>query len=186
MGKLIPSNTSIAIGIILAIIPATAQQQNTRTPFKNKNNIQTNYEALRLMVTNLPKFEQKVDDGNLILSGNVDEDKKTLDELPRDILEKSIRILDSKNRKEKNTIKRTGAFHNQNFRDDLTSLLMGEVDLYEVKYHIDWWYYINQISTALSRKGVSSSLIKQYKNSDNIEKPKGTKRSVLLQNKVFH
>ena len=39
MGKLIPSNTSIAIGIILAIIPATAQQQNTRTPFKNKNNI---------------------------------------------------------------------------------------------------------------------------------------------------
>ena len=99
---------------------------------------------------------------------------------------KAIKILDSKNRKEKNTIKRTGAFHNQNFRDDLTSLLMGEVDLYEVKYHIDWWYYINQFSTALSRKGVSSSLIKQYKNSDSIEKPKGTKRSVLLQNKVFH
>ena len=101
-------------------------------------------------------------------------------------LESRNKILDSKNRKEKNTIKRTGAFHNQNFRDDLTSLLMGEVDLYEVKYHIDWWYYINQISTALSRKGVSSSLIKQYKNSDNIEKPKGKTRAVLLQNKVFH
>ena len=39
--------------------------------FKNKNNIQTNYEALRLMVTNLPKFEQRVDDGNLLLTGNV-------------------------------------------------------------------------------------------------------------------
>ena len=39
MGKLIPSNRSIAIGIILAIMPATAQQQNARTPFKNKNNI---------------------------------------------------------------------------------------------------------------------------------------------------
>jgi hypothetical protein len=152
--------------------------------FKEKNNVSTNYEALRLMVTNLPRFEQKVDDGNLLLTGNVDEDKKMLDETPRQILEKAIKILDSKNRKEKNTIKRTGAFHNQNFRDDLTSLLMG--DLYEVKYHIDWWYYINQISTALSRKGVSSSLIKQYKNSDNIEKPKGKTRTVLLQNKVFH
>ena len=40
MSKLIPGNTSIAIGIILAIMPATAQQQkNTRTPFENKNNI---------------------------------------------------------------------------------------------------------------------------------------------------
>lgn len=154
--------------------------------FKQKNGIQTNYEALRLMVTNLPKFNQSVDEGNLILSGNVDEDRKVLDQLPRDILEKSIKILDSKNRKEKNTIKRTGAFHNKNFRDDLTSLLMGEVDLYEVKYHIDWWYYINQISTALSRKGVSSSLIKQYKNSDIVEKPKGKTRAVLLQEKVFH
>ena len=39
MGKLIPSNRSMAIGIILAIMPATAQQQNARTPFENKNNI---------------------------------------------------------------------------------------------------------------------------------------------------
>jgi len=30
-----------------------------------------------------------------------EEDKKMLDDLPREILEKSIRILDSKNRKEK-------------------------------------------------------------------------------------
>ena len=30
-----------------------------------------------------------------------EEDKKKLDDLPREILEKSIRILDSKNRKEK-------------------------------------------------------------------------------------
>jgi len=39
VGKLILSNSSIAIGIILAIMPATAQKQNTRTPFKNRNNI---------------------------------------------------------------------------------------------------------------------------------------------------
>jgi hypothetical protein len=31
MGKLIPGNTSIAIGIILAIMPATAQQQKKQT-----------------------------------------------------------------------------------------------------------------------------------------------------------
>jgi hypothetical protein len=153
--------------------------------YKEKNGNISSYKALRLMVDQIPKFSQP-DDSNLILSGNVSEDKKTLDDLPRDILEKSIRILDSKNRKEKNTIKRTGAFHNENFREDITSLLCGEVDLYEVKYHIDWWYYINQISTALSRKGISSSLIKRYKDSDIVAKPKGKRRSVLLQNKVFH
>jgi len=154
--------------------------------FKEKNNVSTNYEALRLMVTNLPKFEQNVDNSSLLLSGNVAEDRKLLDSMPRQDLEKSIRVLDSKNRKEKNTIKRTGAFHNENFREDLTSLLCGEVDLYEVKYHIDWWYYINQISTALSRKGVSSALIKKYKQADTLEKPKGKARSMVLQNKVFH
>ena len=138
------------------------------------------------MIADLPKFEQNVDDSNLLLSGNVEEDKKLLDSLPRKTLEKSIRVLDSKNRKEKNTIKRTGAFHNENFREDLTSLLCGEVDLYEVKYHIDWWYYINQISTALSRKGVSSALISKYKKSDTLEKPKGKARTMVLQNKVFH
>ena len=103
----------------------------------------------------------------------------------REILEKAIRILDSKNRKEKNTIKRTGAFHNENFRNDLTSLLMGDVDLYEVKYHVDWWYNVNQISTALSRKGVSSALINKYEKADTVEKPKGRKRSELSK-KVFH
>ena len=154
--------------------------------YKETHNIDSNFKALRLMIADLPKFEQNVDDSNLLLSGNVDEDRKVLDAMPRQDLEKSLRTLDSKNRKEKNTIKRTGAFHNENFREDLTSLLCGDVDLYEVKYHIDWWYYINQISTALSRKGVSSSLIKKYKKSDTLEKPKGKTRSMVLQNKVFH
>jgi hypothetical protein len=161
------------------------EQYDIFEQYKEKNNIESNFKAIRMMITNLPKFEQP-DNSNLILSGNVSEDKKMLDDLPRSVLEKSIRVLDSKNRKEKNTIKRTGAFHNENFREDITSLLCGEVDLYEVKYHIDWWYYINQISTALSRKGVSSSLIKQYKDSDVVAKPKGKRRSVLLQNQVFH
>ena len=154
--------------------------------YKEENNVTTNYEALRLMIGNLPKFSQNVDNSSLLLSGNVDEDRKLLDSMPRKTLEEKIRILDSKNRKEKNTIKRTGAFHNENFREDLTSLLCGEVDLYEVKYHIDWWYYINQISTALSRKGVSSALISKYKKSDTLEKPKGKARAMVLQNKVFH
>ena len=42
------------------------------------------------------KKENKVESEPLILSGNVDEDKKMLDELPRDILEKSLRVLYSK------------------------------------------------------------------------------------------
>ncbi|NWJ57341.1 hypothetical protein HX858_06280 [Marine Group I thaumarchaeote] len=46
------------------------------------------------------KKENKVESEPLILSGNVSQDKKMLDDLPREILEKSIRILDSKNRKE--------------------------------------------------------------------------------------
>ena len=100
--------------------------------YKEENNVTTNYEALRLMIGNLPKFSQNVDNSSLLLSGNVDEDRKLLDSMPRKTLEEKIRILDSKNRKEKNTIKRTGAFHNENFREDLTSLLCGEVDLYEV------------------------------------------------------
>ena len=162
------------------------EQYDIFEQYKEKHNIDSNFKAIRLMIADLPKFEQNVDDSNLLLSGNVTEDKKLLDSLPRQTLEKSIRVLDSKNRKEKNTIKRTGAFHNENFREDLTGLLCGDVDLYEVKYHIDWWYYINQISTALSRKGVSSSLIKRYETADIVEKPKGKARSMVLQNKVFH
>ena len=126
--------------------------------YKKENNFTSNYQALRSLVSMIPKFNQ-VNDGKLILSGDVAEDKKKLDEIPRDDLSKFLNTLENKNRKEKNTIKRTGAFHNENFRNDLTSLLMGDVDLYEVKYHVDWWYNVNQISTALSRKGVFESAV---------------------------
>ena len=152
--------------------------------YKKENNFTSNYQALRSLVSMIPKFNQ-VNDGKLILSGDVAEDKKKLDEIPRDDLSKFLNTLENKNRKEKNTIKRTGAFHNENFRNDLTSLLMGDVDLYEVKYHVDWWYNVNQISTALSRKGVSSALINKYEKADTVEKPKGRKRSELSK-KVFH
>ena len=152
--------------------------------YKKENNFTSNYQALRSLVSMIPKFNQ-VNDGKLILSGDVSEDKKKLDEIPRDDLSKFLNTLENKNRKEKNTIKRTGAFHNENFRNDLTSLLMGDVDLYEVKYHVDWWYNVNQISTALSRKGVSSALINKYEKADTVEKPKGRKRSELSK-KVFH
>jgi hypothetical protein len=46
------------------------------------------------------KKENKVESEPLILSGNVSEDKKKLDDLSRDILEKSIRILDSRQKLE--------------------------------------------------------------------------------------
>ena len=152
--------------------------------YKEENNFTSNYEALRSLVNYIPKFEQ-MDSGNLVLTGDVSEDRKKLDEIPRDDLSKFLNTLENKNRKEKNTIKRTGAFHNENFRDDLTSLLMGDVDLYEVKYHVDWWYYVNQVSTALSRKGIHSSLVKKYKEADNVEKiPR--RKSKKLQEKVFH
>jgi len=152
--------------------------------YKKENNFTSNYQALRSLVSMIPKFNQ-VNDGSLLLSGNVAEDKKTLDNTPRDDLSKFLNTLENKNRKEKNTIKRTGAFHNENFKNDLTSLLCGDVDLYEVKYHVDWWYNVNQISTALSRKGVSSALIKKYEKADIVEKPKGIKRAKLY-NKILH
>ena len=153
--------------------------------YKISNNCKSNYEALKHMVKTIPQFEQPTTD-QVILTGNVDEDKKKLDSLDRPTLEEFLKRLESKNRKEKNTIKRTGAFHNLNFRDDLDSLLAGEVDLYEVKYHVDWWYSINQVSTALSRKGVNSSLIQGYKNADKYQKPTARRKSTQLQNKVFH
>jgi hypothetical protein len=154
--------------------------------FKIDNKIESNFKALRVMIEQCPKFAQPNE--QLILTGNVVEDKKRIDSTERKVLEQMIKKLDSKNRKEKNTIKRTGAFHNENFRSDLDSLLAGEVDLYEVKYHVDWWYYINQISTGLSRKGIHSSLIDTYVDSDKYEKPngKGKRRTSKLQNKVFH
>jgi len=152
--------------------------------YKKENNFTSNYQALRSLVSMIPKFNQ-VNDGSLLLTGNVAEDRKTLDETPRDDLSKFLNTLENKNRKEKNTIKRTGAFHNENFKNDLTSLLCGDVDLYEVKYHVDWWYNVNQISTALSRKGVSSALIKKYEKADVVEKPKGIKRAKLY-NKILH
>ena len=152
--------------------------------YKKENNFTSNYQALRSLVSMIPKFNQ-VNDGSLHLTGNVAEDKKTLDNTTRDDLSKFLNTLENKNRKEKNTIKRTGAFHNENFKNDLTSLLCGDVDLYEVKYHVDWWYNVNQISTALSRKGVSSALIKKYEKADIVEKPKGIKRAKLY-NKILH
>ena len=152
--------------------------------YKKENNFTSNYQALRSLVSMIPKFNQ-VNDGSLLLSGNVAEDKKTLDNTPSDDLSKFLNTLENKNRKEKNTIKRTGAFHNENFKNDLTSLLCGDVDLYEVKYHVDWWYNVNQISTALSRKGVSSALIKKYEKADIVEKPTGIKRAKLY-NKILH
>ena len=152
--------------------------------YKKENNFTSNYQALRSLVSMIPKFNQ-VNDGSLLLTGNVAEDKKTLDNTPRDDLSKFLNTLENKNRKEKNTIKRTGAFHNENFKNDLTSLLCGDVDLYEVKYHVDWWYNVNQISTALSRKGVSSALIKKYEKADIVEKPTGIKRAKLY-NKILH
>ena len=152
--------------------------------FKEENNFNSNYEALRSLVNQIPKFSQVKTTG-LLLTGNVAEDKKTLDDTPRDDLSKFLNTLENKNRKEKNTIKRTGAFHNENFKNDLTSLLCGDVDLYEVKYHVDWWYNVNQISTALSRKGVSSALIKKYEKADIVENIKGIKRAKLY-NKILH
>ena len=152
--------------------------------YKKENNFTSNYQALRSLVSMIPKFNQ-VNDGSLLLTGNVAEDKKTLDNTPRDDLSKFLNTLENKNRKEKNTIKRTGAFHKENFKNDLTSLLCGDVDLYEVKYHVDWWYNVNQISTALSRKGVSSALIKKYEKADIVEKPTGIKRAKLY-NKILH
>jgi hypothetical protein len=152
--------------------------------YKKENNFTSNYQALRSLVSMIPKFNQ-VNDGSLLLTGNVAEDKKTLDNTTRDDLSKFLNTLENKSRKEKNTIKRTGAFHNENFKNDLTSLLCGDVDLYEVKYHVDWWYNVNQISTALSRKGVSSALIKKYEKADIVEKSKGIKRA-KLHNKILH
>jgi hypothetical protein len=46
------------------------------------------------------KKENKVESEPLILSRNVSEDKKILDELPRSVLEKSIRVLDSRKKLE--------------------------------------------------------------------------------------
>ena len=51
--------------------------------YKEENNVTTNYEALRLMIGNLPKFSQNVDNSSLLLSGNVDEDRKLLDSMPK-------------------------------------------------------------------------------------------------------
>ena len=46
------------------------------------------------------KKENKVESEPLILSGNVSQDKKMLDDLPREVLEESIRILDSKKKQQ--------------------------------------------------------------------------------------
>ncbi len=46
------------------------------------------------------KTENKVE-SNVLLSGNIDEDQKILDSMPRKSLEEKIRILDSKTKKER-------------------------------------------------------------------------------------
>lgn len=150
--------------------------------YKKINNIQTDYSAIRHLIENLGdvKFSQ-----NEVLTGNVPNDDKVLDTQPRSSLERWLRDLEKKGSKEKNLIKKNGAFHNANFLIDIKTLLAGEPDLYEVKYHVDWWYSVQAISRALARKGVKSRLVKDYETSYKYIQSKGLERK-LLQNKVLH
>lgn len=96
---------------------------------------------------------EKVDD--VPLTGNFDADVERLagSTIPTDEFIKALKTMDGA-RKIKNSVKKGGAFHEENAIIDLKSMLYhGNANLQEIKYHIDWWWTVGLLTNVLARRG---------------------------------
>ncbi len=93
------------------------------------------------------------------VSGNFEEDVKEIDSsaVSSISIKKAIEELDNQ-KKIKNSMKKGGAFHEENCIIDLKSMISyGKPDFHELKYHFDWWYNMGLLTNVLARRGVKMS-----------------------------
>ena len=117
----------------------------------------TKYKLTRLAVEKFLEADggdvDKLDD--FIRTGNFEEDVKRLDlsGITTKELLKELHKLDA-NKKEKNAVKKGGAFHEENAVLDIKSIVnAGRPDYLELKYHFEWWDVVGLITNTLARRG---------------------------------
>ena len=93
------------------------------------------------------------------VTSDFEENVKVIDQsgIKTSVIKKALQELDAQ-KKEKNIIKKGGAFHEENAMIDLRSLLMhGKPNFHEVKYHMDWWEKVGLLTNVLARRGLKLS-----------------------------
>jgi hypothetical protein len=114
-------------------------------------------------------------------------DKKMLEDQTRTTLEKLLVAVEGGTNREKNLVKKSGAFHEENALWDIQSLFGGDPTFYEVKYFTDHWYMKTLIAQELAKRGVNSKMIKIWSKADETVKPKGIARSKMRNREtVYH
>lgn len=122
---------------------------------------QTKYEFTRSIILDYFKESKNLYSNleTIPQTGNFEEDVKTIDNsgIETSIIKKAITELDNQ-KKLKNSIKKGGAFHEENCMIDIRSLVThGKPDFHELKYHMDWWLQMGLLTNVLARRGVNTS-----------------------------
>jgi hypothetical protein len=148
--------------------------------FKKRNGL-NNYQALKELCRNCDNSNEN----NTGFTHDTQVDKKMLEEQDRVTLEKLLVAVEGGTNREKNIVKKSGAYHEENALWDIQSLFGGDPTFYEVKYFTDHWYMKTLIAQELAKRGVNSKMIKIWSKADETVKPKGITRK-SMKNRVFH
>lgn len=116
----------------------------------------TKYQFVQNLVKeHFENFQEPKKLDNFSMTGDFEQDVKRLDATgitTKEILQ-ALKKMDA-NRRVKNTIKKGGAFHEENCILDLKSMLdYGRPNFHELKYHFDWWIMVGLLSNVLARRG---------------------------------
>ena len=115
------------------------------------------YALAKKIIEDTLKPVDKIDNVDEITqTGNFEEDVKALDQsgITDKTLKKALEELDHQ-KKTKNTVKKGGAFHEENCMIDIKSLFVGgKPNFHELKYHMDWWLKVGLITNVLARRGI--------------------------------
>lgn len=122
-----------------------------------KTQNKSKYALAKEIIENHYKPKQTADTvKEFVQTGDFEEDVKSLDQsgITDKMLEGALKELDH-NKKTKNSVKKGGAFHEENCMIDIQSLFTGGTpNFHEVKYHLDWWYNIGLITNVIARRGI--------------------------------
>ena len=150
--------------------------------YKQKNGF-NNYQALKQLCRNC----DKINENNTDFSHDAKQDKEMLEQQERKTLEDLLKALEGGANKEKNIVKKSGSYHEENALWDIQSLFGGDPTFYEVKYFTDHWYMKTLVAQELARRGVNSKVVKILKNADKTVKPKGiTRKGMRKKDSVYH
>jgi hypothetical protein len=119
-------------------------------------------------------------------SHDAKQDKEMLENQTRSTLEELLKAIEGGANREKNLVKKSGAFHEENAIWDIQSLMGGDPTFYEIKYFTDHWYMKTLIAQELAKRGVNSKMIKILSKADKTVKPKGIIRSKMNKGMMFH